>query len=121
MRSGLGWSGLGEPREQAELGRPVRLERPVELEMLVGQVREDRRIVGDRADPLGRQAVGRGLEDRGAIPRDHHRPKELLEPDRSRGGHVAGGPLADRPDARLDGPHEPGRDPGRLECSRDEV
>ena len=57
-----GGAAAGQPLEQAELGVAVRLPRPVELEMLVGQVGQDRDVVRD-ARRRGR-ARGRATSSR---------------------------------------------------------
>ena len=65
----------GEGLEQPQLGRPVRLERAVELEVLVGEVREHRGVAGDPEDAVELERVRRRLEDgdlrcrRGPSPR----------------------------------------------------
>ncbi len=115
---GLRWVRAGESLEQAQLGRPVRLVRAVELQVLVAQVREDRRVVGDAADPFGGETVGRRLEDGRPVPAGGHRPEQRLESERARGRHVIRCPLAARSDPGLDGPDQTGRDTGRLEGRR---
>ena len=55
-----------EPLEQRQLRVAVRLPRAVELEVLVGEVREDRDVVGDAADPVERRARARSSRRRAA-------------------------------------------------------
>ena len=63
--SGLRAAGrlAAELLEQRELGVAVGLPRPVELEVLVGEVGQDRDVVADAADAVEREAVRRGLDD----------------------------------------------------------
>ena len=83
--------------------------------MLVAEVRQDRRVVGDPPDAVGRETVRGGLDDRGRVPRLDHRPQGPLELRRAGRRHVLGVGLAARPDLRLDRPDQPGRQPGGLE------
>ncbi len=70
----------GEALEQRKLGRPVRLERAVELEVLVGQVREDRDVVRDAARRARRPARGTSSRRTAArSPALDHRPERPLE------------------------------------------
>jgi hypothetical protein len=46
----------------------------VELEVLVGEVGQQRDVVSDRPDPLGGEPVRRRLDDRGAVAGIDHRP-----------------------------------------------
>ena len=55
--------------EQAQLGVAVRLPRPVQLEVLVRQVGQDRDVVGDGVDPREGEAMRGRLDDRGRIAR----------------------------------------------------
>ena len=52
-------------REQRRLGREVRLDRPVVVEMVVGQVGEHRRVEADAVDARLGQRVGRHLHGHG--------------------------------------------------------
>jgi hypothetical protein len=81
----------------------------VELEVLVVEVGEDRRVVGDPSDALGGQPMRRGLEDRRPFAPGDHRPEQALEAHRPGGGHVVRRPLARPPDARLDRSDQTGR------------
>ena len=102
--------------EQAQLRVAVGLEGAVQLEVLVGDVREDGDVVGDPGDSFERQPVRRRLDDREPVAGHHHRPQRHLQLGRLRGSWRGSAfALADRPDLRLDRPDRPGRQSGRFE------
>ena len=105
-----------EPLEQRQLRIPVRLPRAVELEVFVGQVREDRGVIGDGPNPMRREAVGCRLDDRSRISREDHGPQCSLQVRRSGRRHVFRVRLAQRADLQIDRPDETRRDTGGLEC-----
>jgi hypothetical protein len=78
----------GQALEERALRRPVRVERPVELQVLVGQVREDGHVVGDLADPLEREPVRGGLDDGRIVAGGAHRGQGALQLGCLRGRHV---------------------------------
>ena len=101
--------------EQPQLGVAVGLPRAVELEVLVGQVGQDRDVVGDRVDPAERQAVRGRLDDRRGVAGDAHRLHRTLQVGRLRGrgvGLVGGLHAAD---PRRGGARHAGRDARGLE------
>ena len=71
--SGLATCGA-EPLEQPQLRVAVRLPGAVQLEVLVGQVGQDRHVVGDGVDPPERQPVRGRLDDRGRVAGDGPSP-----------------------------------------------
>ncbi len=75
-----------ETLEQAALRVAVRLERPVEVEVLVGQVGEDRGVVVDAADPVRREPVAAGLDDDRLLARIDHLAEDPLQLQRARRG-----------------------------------
>ena len=105
----------GERGEQAQLGVPVPLERAVQLQVLVREVREDRHVIRDPGHALQLQGVGRGLEDRGLVAGGAHRPQHGLELRGGGRGHVRLVALPHVPHPGLHGADEPGRDAGCLE------
>ena len=119
-RRGLDRQPVGKPLEQAQLGGPVALERPVELEMLVAQVREDRDVIGDSRDPVEREPVRGGLEDRDVVAGLDHGPQGCLELRGLGRGHVLRIGVARAVDLHLHGPDEPGRPARRLEGGHDQ-
>ncbi len=108
-------AGAPQPVEQAELGVAVRLPRPVQLEVLVGQVGQDRDVVRDRAHPLEGQAVRCRLDDRDLVAGVDHRSKGRLQGGRLGGRRVLA--VGDRrpADPGRDRAEHPGPSPGRLE------
>ena len=101
--------------EQPQLGVAVGLPRAVELEVLVGQVGQDRDVVGDRIDPAERQAVRRRLDDRRGVAGDAHRLHRTLQVGclGGRGVGLVGGLHA--ADPGRGGARHPGRDARGLE------
>ncbi len=81
----------------------------------MGQVGEDRDVVGDLPHPLQGQAVRRRLDDGRRVARRHHRPEGTLQLGRLGRRDVGrrGGPQ--RADLLLGRADEPGPDAGRLE------
>ena len=61
------------------LADSVGVERAVELEVLVGQVRQDRHVVRDLPDPLEREPVRGRLDDGGDVAGGHDRAEGALE------------------------------------------
>ena len=112
--SGLATCGA-EPLEQRQLRVAVRLPRAVELEVLVGQVGQDRDVVGDRVDPPEREPVRRRLDDRGRVAGADHRPERPLELWRLGRRGVGLVRLLDAADPRRGRAGHPGPDAGRLE------
>ncbi len=111
----LGRSRGRQSTEQAQLGIPVGLERPVKLQVLVTQVREDRHVVFDLRDSPEGQAVGGRLDNCRLVAGQYHRPKGALQLRRLRRSDVlpVGAPnVADL--GRRRG-HETRRDPRRVE------
>ena len=114
--AGLAVAGrCGEPLEQRQLRVAVRLPRPVELQVLVGQVRQDRDVVLDRPNPPEGQPVRRGLEDRGLVTGQDHRSERGLEHRGLRRGGVDLVRCLQPADPCRGGAGHPGPDPGRLE------
>jgi hypothetical protein len=68
--------------EQAALRVVVRLHRPVEVEVLVREVRERERAQSDVVEPAELRRVRRGLDHGAAVARLEHLPKQALEVDR---------------------------------------
>ncbi len=68
--------GERKPFEETPLRRPVGLQRAVELEVLVGDVRQRADVVRNRADAILGQPVRRRLDDGEPIPGRHH-PREV--------------------------------------------
>ena len=123
--------------EEPTLGLEVPLHRPVEIEVILAQVREDERVESNSIEPSERRAVRRRL-DRGAlVSRVDHLAKETMQVDRLRRGERRGallpaddpahGPDQPRPasrrvehrvkeEHRRGLPVRPG-DSGQLECS----
>ena len=56
--------------------------------MLMGQVGQDRDVVGDRVDATEREPVGRRLDHRGGVAGQGHRPQGCLQLGRLGGGGV---------------------------------
>ncbi len=70
------------PDEEPPLGLEVLLQRAVQVEVILREVREDERVETNPTEPPERRAV-RGRFDRGApVPRVEHLPKETLKLDR---------------------------------------
>ena len=126
--AGDGLGGVPGPRrerlEQPQLRRAVPLEGAVQLQVLVGEVREHRGVVGDPGDPLELQGVGRGLEHGGGVAVGRHGPQRGLElgcAGRRDVGLVA---LPGPPDLGLHGADEPAcsrRPPRARPRARNEV
>ena len=110
----------GEALEERQLRVAVRLPRAVELEVLVGQVRQDREVVGDPEDAIGGEAVRGRLDDRRRVAVVGHRPERSLQRRGARGRRVLGVRLAHRPDPGRDRADEPARDAGGLQRGRHE-
>ena len=111
-----------EPLEERQLGVAVRLPRPVELEVLVGQVGQDRDVVGDAADAVERR--GRARSSR--RPRPRRRPRTIARRARWRAGRARassrarGSPRWTPPIRVATVPISPVRIAGRLERRRGE-
>ncbi len=94
------------PDEEPPLGLEVLLQRAVQVEVILGQVREDERVETNPTEPPEGRAV-RGRFDRGApVPRVEHLPKETLELDRLGCGERRATLLA--ADDPADGPDQSG-------------
>ena len=96
--------------EEAALRLVVVLHRPVQVEVILREVREDERVEADAVEPVEHRAVGRGLDRDAPVAGVEHLAEEALEVDRL-GRRVRGGPgrASDDP---LDGADEPGRAAG---------
>ena len=70
---------LRQPLEQADLGPAIGVERAVEVEVLVRQVGEDRRVVVDARDAVRRQAVRARLDHHRLLARVAHLAQDPLE------------------------------------------
>ena len=93
------------PREEPSLGLEVLLHRPVEIEVILAQVREDERVEADPVEPSERRAVRRRLDRGAAVSRVDHLAKETMQVDRLRRGERRGALLpADDP---AHGPDQP--------------
>ena len=104
-----------EPREQAALRVAVRLERLVEVEVLVREVREDRRVVVDAADAIRREAVAARLDDDRLLAGLHHLAQQSLQLEGARGRVRLGVAAELAADADADGPQETRPQPCALE------
>ena len=104
-----------ERAEQLELGGAIRLERAVELEVLVGEVGEHGGVPGHAEHAVERQRVGGGLDHRGGVARPGHRRERRLQLGRAGRGDVRRVPVAQLADLCLDGPDQAGRQARGLE------
>ena len=100
--------GLGE---EPALGVVVLLERPVEVEVILAQVREDEDGEADPEQALQRGAVGGGLHGGASVSGVEHLAQEALDVDRLGGRPHRGAPLA--ADPVLDGAEETRAPAGR--------
>ena len=107
--------GLGE---EPALGVVVVLERPVEVEVVLAQVREDEDREADPEQALQRGAVGGRLHGGASVARVEHLAQETLDVDRLGGRPDRGAPLA--ADPVLDGAEETGAPAGRGEDGEEE-
>ena len=109
---------LRRGREQTALGGEVVLHRLVEVEMVLGQIGEDRRREMDRIGAVELEGVGRDLHGTRHVARGQHRRERLLEIDGFRRCplHV----VLDAADHALDRAQEPGRPAGGLEQRPDQ-
>ena len=107
--------------EQRQLGVAVRLPRPVELEVLVGEVGQDRDVVGDARHAVEGEAVRGRLDDRDVVAGVDHRAERRLQLRRLRGRGVRLVGLGPAADAGRDRADHPGAAPGRLEGRDGEV
>ena len=115
-RSGPGLSDVRrEPLEEAQLRVAVGLPGAVQFKVLVGQVGQDRDVVGDRIHASERQPVRGRLDDGGGVPGQDHGANGTLEVRRLGGGGVLRVVDLDTADARRDRAGHPGPDAGRLE------
>ena len=110
-----------QPVEQRQLRVPVRLPGPVELEVLVGEVREDRHVVGDARHPIERETVRCRLHDRHVVAGVDHRAQRRLQLRRFRGRGVRLVILGPATDPGRDRADHPGTSPGRLQGRDREV
>ena len=104
-----------QPLEEPQLRVAVRLPGAVQLEVLVGQVGQDRHVVGDGVDPPERQPVRRRLDHRGRIAGAGHRPDRSLELWRLGSRGVGLVRRLDAADPGLGRAGHPGPDAGCLE------
>ncbi len=81
----------------------------------MGQVRQDRDVVGDRVDAVEGEAVRGRLDDRGRVAGDQHRAQGALELGCLRGRGVGLVGRLDTTDPGRGRAGHPGPDPGRLE------
>ncbi len=110
-----------QPVEQRQLRVPVRLPRPVQLEVLVGHVGHDRDVVGDARNAVEGQAVRRGLDHRDPVAGVGHRPQRGLQRRRLGGRGVLRVVLGAAADTGRDRADHPGGEPGGLERGDREV
>ena len=110
-----------EALEEAQLGGRIGRGVAMELEVLMGQVREHRHVVGDAPDALLRQAVRAGLDDGPVIAGGDHRREVRLELGRLRGGRSLRVAQRAAADDHLDRAQQAGRLAGRLEHGPHEV
>ena len=68
--------------EEPPLRLEVVLHRPVQVEVILAQVREDERVEADAVEPSQRGAVRRRLDRRAPVTRIEHLPEEPLQVDR---------------------------------------
>ena len=83
--------------EEPALGVEVLLERPVEVEVVLAQVREDEDREADPEQALQCGAVGGGLHGGASVPGVEHLAQEALDVDRLGGRPHRGAPLAADP------------------------
>src|SRR5207253_8002255 len=95
------------------LGLEVRLERPVEVEVILGEVREGKSGKADAVEPPELGAVRGRLQGHAAVARVEHLAKGALEVDRLRGRPDGRAPLTSH--TRLDGAEQTGREACGLE------
>ena len=100
-------------REEPPLRLEVLVHRPVQVEVILAEVREHERAEADAVETPERGAVRRRLDRRAAIPCVEHLAEEALEVDRLRRREGRRAMLA--ADDPLDRPHEPRPSTGRLE------
>ncbi len=112
---------LAQAVEERQLGVAIRLPRPVELEMLVGDVREDRDVVDDADHAIERKRVGGRLDDRRLIAGIDHRPQRGLQLGRLGRRRVLGVIVGLTADPGRDRPDHPGPDTRCLECRDGQV
>ena len=74
--------GRRRTREEAALGGVVVLHRPVEVEMVLGQVREHERVEADAVESAQRRRMRRGFERDAAVAGVEHLAERALEVDR---------------------------------------
>ena len=104
--------------KEAQLRLPVRLEGPVQLEVLVGQVGEDGDVIGDAGHTVQGQPVRGGFDDGGAVAGGDHGPQRALEIRRLRRRHVLRVGAPKLPDLELRGGQQAGGNPRRLKHGR---
>ena len=93
--------------EQPALRLEVVLHRPVQVEVVLREVREDEGVEADAVEPLQRRAVRRRLDGDAPVAGVEHLAEEPLQVDRL-GSRVRRGP-GDAADDPLDGADEPRR------------
>ena len=92
--------------EEPALRLEVLVHRPVKVEVILGQVREDERGEPNPDETLERRRVRRSLHRAASVAGVEHLAERVLEVDRLRGGSRHGPSLA--ADPALDGPEEAG-------------
>ncbi len=76
----------GEVLEPRELGRGIRVDRAVVVEVVLGEIGEDRGVEGDALDSLLVDPVGRDFHRGAAAAVIDHAGEQAVEFDRSRRG-----------------------------------
>jgi hypothetical protein len=104
------------PDEESALGQEVLLHRPVEVEVVLGEVGEDERVEPDAVEAVQHRRVRRRLERDAAVAGVEHLPERPLQVDRLGSRSHDGPNLA--ADSALDG-SEQTRAPAR--CLEDRV
>ena len=92
--------------EEPSLRVEVVVHRPVQVEVVLAQVREHERVEADAVEPAQRRAVRARLDGRAAVAGVEHLAEEPLQVDRLGRRERRGPALA--ADLPLDGPDEPG-------------
>ena len=106
-------------REEPRLGLEVRIHRAVVVEMVLRQVREDRRIEHDAVDPLLLERMRRHLERRTSNAGVAHPCQQALEVGRLRRGAHEGNRFTRH--ARPGRPHDAGGPPGSVEDRGEQI
>ena len=102
------WTG-----EEPPLGGEVLVHRPVQVEMILAEVREDERVEADAVEPSERRTVRARLDRGAAVAHVEHLAEQPLQVDRLGRGERGRTRLATH--VPLDGADEPGSPAGGLE------